>query len=84
MISWQAIIMMLEDGHERAMLLMKHLLQFFSKTNIVKPGQIINVSTIFVHNTNYNICNFELCRNLKLCYFSMNIWLSLRVVPKKG
>ena len=65
--------MMLEDGHERVMLLMKNLLQFFSKTNIVKPGQIINVSTIFVRNTNYNICNFELCRNLKIYYFSMVI-----------
>lgn len=40
----QAIIMMLEDGHERVMTLMKNLLQFFSKTNIVKPDQIKSVS----------------------------------------
>ena len=36
--------MMLEDGHERVMTLMKNLLQFFSKTNIVKPDQIKSVS----------------------------------------
>ncbi|XP_020616723.1 programmed cell death protein 4-like [Orbicella faveolata] len=39
-ISSQAIVMMLEDGHERVMTLMKNLLQFFSNTNIVKPDQI--------------------------------------------
>ena len=39
--------MMLEDAHERVMTLMKNLLQFFSKTNIVKPDQIKNVSIIF-------------------------------------
>lgn len=43
----QAIIIMLEDAHERVMTLMKNLLQFFSKTNIVKPDQIKNVSAIF-------------------------------------
>ena len=36
--------MMLEDGHERVMTLMKNLLQFFSNTNIVKPDQIKSVS----------------------------------------
>ena len=36
--------MMLEDGHGRVMTLMKNLLQFFSKTNIVKPDQIKSVS----------------------------------------
>ncbi|XP_068708684.1 programmed cell death protein 4-like [Montipora capricornis] len=39
---YEAIVMMLEDGHERVMLLMKNLFDFFSKTNIVKPDQIIN------------------------------------------
>lgn len=39
---------MLEDAHERVMTLMKNLLQFFSKTNIVKPDQIKNVSAIFL------------------------------------
>ena len=43
-IFWQAIVMMLEDGHERVMLLMKDLFQFFSKTNIITPDQIRNVS----------------------------------------
>ena len=42
--------MMLEDGHERVMLLTKNLFQFFSKTNIVKPDQIKNVSIIFILN----------------------------------
>lgn len=42
--------MMLEDGHERVMLLTKNLFQFFSKTNIVKPDQIKNVSVIFILN----------------------------------
>ena len=46
--------MMLEDSHERVMSLTKTLFQFFSKTNIVKPDQIKNVSlqrSIFVsHN----------------------------------
>ena len=36
--------MMLEDGRERVMSLMKNLFQFFSKTNIVKPDQLKNVS----------------------------------------
>ena len=40
--------MMLEDGRERVMLLIKTLFQFFSKTNIVKPDQIKNVSVIFI------------------------------------
>lgn len=39
---YEAIIIMLEDAHERVMTLMKNLLQFFSKTNIVKPDQIKN------------------------------------------
>lgn len=39
---FEAIVMMLEDGHERVMLLMKDLFQFFSKTNIITPDQIRN------------------------------------------
>ena len=38
--------MLLEDGSERVMTLMKNLLQFFSNTNIVKPDQIKNVSFV--------------------------------------
>lgn len=34
--------MMLEDGHERVMTLIKNLFKFFSQTNIVKPDQIKN------------------------------------------
>ena len=40
--------MTLEDEHERVMTLMKNLLQFFSNTNIVKPDQIKNVSSLCV------------------------------------
>ncbi|XP_058972688.1 programmed cell death protein 4-like isoform X1 [Pocillopora verrucosa] len=39
---YEAIIMTLEDEHDRVMTLMKNLLQFFSNTNIVKPDQIKN------------------------------------------
>lgn len=39
---YEAIVMMLEDSHERVMSLTKTLFQFFSKTNIVKPDQIKN------------------------------------------
>ena len=46
-ISWQAIVIMLEDGHERVMTLIKNLFKFFSQTNIVKPDQIKNVSIVF-------------------------------------
>ena len=44
MFYWQAIVMMLEDGHERVMSLMKDLFQFFSKTNFVTPVQMKSVS----------------------------------------
>lgn len=37
---YEAIVMMLEDGHERVMSLMKDLFQFFSKTNFVTPVQM--------------------------------------------
>ena len=36
--------MMLEDGHERVMSLMKDLFQFFSETNFVTPVQMKSVS----------------------------------------
>lgn len=39
---YEAIVMMLEDGHERVMTLIKNLFKFFSQTNIVKPDQIKN------------------------------------------
>ncbi|KAJ7376946.1 Cilia- and flagella-associated protein 43 [Desmophyllum pertusum] len=42
MICLQAIIMVMEDGHERVLVLMKNLMQSFSNTNIVKPDQIKN------------------------------------------
>ena len=44
MFYWQAIVMMLEDGHERVMSLMKDLFHFFSKTNFVTPVQMKSVS----------------------------------------
>lgn len=44
MFYWQAIVMMLEDGHERVMSLMKDLFQFFSETNFVTPVQMKSVS----------------------------------------
>ena len=58
---------MLEDAHERVMTLMKNLLQFFSKTNIVKPDQIKNVSAIFSME-NAEAGNWKLTNLVKLCF----------------
>lgn len=49
MFYWQAIVMMLEDGHERVMSLMKDLFLFFSKTNFVTPVQMKSVS-VWTHD----------------------------------
>lgn len=52
--------MMLEDGHDRVMSLMRDLFQFFSKTNIVTPVQMKSVSFWTPDKIPYNYYSIQL------------------------
>lgn len=52
--------MMLEDGHDRVMSLMRDLFQFFSKTNIVTPVQMKSVSFWTHDKIPYNYYSIQL------------------------